>query len=119
MGYTAAFSPSACRTTCPCPPTQPHNPPHTLPHTVSHATASHPHAPHPHTRTPAHPHTPRTPAPIPQVLAPYDAEDARGLLKAAIRDPDPVVFLENEIMYGQSFPVTAQVGWAVFSQVQG
>lgn len=44
-----------------------------------------------------------------KVLAPYDAEDARGLLKAAIRDPDPVVFLENEIMYGQSFPVTAQV----------
>lgn len=44
-----------------------------------------------------------------KVLAPYDSEDARGLLKAAIRDPDPVVFLENEIMYGQSFPVTAQV----------
>ena len=41
-----------------------------------------------------------------QVLAPYDAEDARGLLKAAIRDPDPVVFLENEILYGESFPVT-------------
>ena len=44
-----------------------------------------------------------------QVLAPYDAEDARGLLKAAIRDPDPVVFLENEILYGESFPVTDQV----------
>lgn len=44
-----------------------------------------------------------------QVLAPYDAEDARGLLKAAIRDPDPVVFLENEILYGQSFPVTPEV----------
>lgn len=41
-----------------------------------------------------------------QVLAPYDAEDSRGLLKAAIRDPDPVVFLENEILYGESFPVT-------------
>ena len=34
-----------------------------------------------------------------KVLVPYSAEDARGLLKAAIRDPDPVVFLENEIMY--------------------
>lgn len=34
-----------------------------------------------------------------KVLAPYNAEDARGLLKAAIRDPDPVVFLENELMY--------------------
>ncbi len=44
-----------------------------------------------------------------QVLSPYDAEDARGLLKAAIRDPDPVVFLENEIMYGVSFPVTPEV----------
>jgi Transketolase, pyrimidine binding domain len=34
-----------------------------------------------------------------KVLSPYTAEDARGLLKAAIRDPDPVVFLENEILY--------------------
>lgn len=33
-----------------------------------------------------------------KVLAPYSAEDARGLLKAAIRDPDPVVFLENELL---------------------
>ena len=41
-----------------------------------------------------------------KVLAPYSAEDARGLLKAAIRDPDPVVFLENEILYGKSFPVS-------------
>lgn len=32
-----------------------------------------------------------------KVVMPYDAEDARGLLKAAIRDPDPVVFLENEL----------------------
>ncbi|MBN8532099.1 MAG: pyruvate dehydrogenase complex E1 component subunit beta [Alphaproteobacteria bacterium] len=40
-----------------------------------------------------------------KVLMPYDAEDAKGLLKAAIRDPNPVVFLENEIMYGQSFEV--------------
>ncbi|CAL5225237.1 g8026 [Coccomyxa viridis] len=44
-----------------------------------------------------------------KVLAPYDAEDARGLLKAAIRDPDPVVFLENEILYGESFPVTDEI----------
>ncbi len=43
----------------------------------------------------------------PQVLAPYDAEDSRGLLKAAIRDPDPVVFLENEILYGETFHVRA------------
>lgn len=40
-----------------------------------------------------------------QVIAPYDAEDSRGLMKAAIRDPDPVVFLENEILYGETFQV--------------
>jgi pyruvate dehydrogenase E1 component beta subunit len=39
------------------------------------------------------------------VIAPYSAADAKGLLKAAIRNPNPVVFLENEILYGQSFPV--------------
>src|SRR5215469_8895548 len=39
------------------------------------------------------------------VIAPYSAADAKGLLKAAIRDPNPVVFLENEILYGHSFPV--------------
>jgi pyruvate dehydrogenase E1 component beta subunit len=39
------------------------------------------------------------------VLAPYDAADAKGLLKAAIRSPDPVVFLENELLYGRSFDV--------------
>ena len=44
-----------------------------------------------------------------QVIAPYDSEDARGLLKASIRDPDPVVFLENEILYGESFPVSEQM----------
>lgn len=43
-----------------------------------------------------------------KVMAPYSAEDARGLLKAAIRDPNPVVFLENEMLYGESFPVTAE-----------
>ncbi len=40
-----------------------------------------------------------------KVLSPWSAEDAKGLLKAAIRDPNPVIFLENEILYGQSFPV--------------
>src|SRR5882724_4054656 len=40
-----------------------------------------------------------------KVLAPWSAADAKGLLKAAIRDPNPVIFLENEILYGQSFEV--------------
>ncbi|MBV9905518.1 MAG: pyruvate dehydrogenase complex E1 component subunit beta, partial [Alphaproteobacteria bacterium] len=40
-----------------------------------------------------------------KVIAPYFAADAKGLLKAAIRDPNPVIFLENEICYGRSFPV--------------
>jgi pyruvate dehydrogenase E1 component beta subunit len=40
-----------------------------------------------------------------KVVAPYSAADAKGLLKAAIRDPNPIMFLENEILYGQSFPV--------------
>mgnify|MGYP001332589529 FL=1 len=40
-----------------------------------------------------------------KVLAPYDAADAKGLLKAAIRDPNPVVFLEHELMYGIEFDV--------------
>jgi pyruvate dehydrogenase E1 component beta subunit len=40
-----------------------------------------------------------------KVVAPYSAADAKGLLKAAIRDPNPVVFLENEILYGKSFDV--------------
>jgi pyruvate dehydrogenase E1 component beta subunit len=39
------------------------------------------------------------------VIAPYSAADAKGLLKAAIRCPDPVVFLENELLYGQTFDV--------------
>jgi pyruvate dehydrogenase E1 component beta subunit len=40
-----------------------------------------------------------------QVIAPYSAADAKGLLKSAIRDPNPVIFLENEILYGHSFEV--------------
>ena len=40
-----------------------------------------------------------------KVVSPYFAADAKGLLKAAIRDPNPVIFLENEIVYGRSFPV--------------
>lgn len=40
-----------------------------------------------------------------KVVAPYDAADAKALLKAAIRDPNPVVFLEHELLYGTSFPV--------------
>ncbi|MDR3423990.1 MAG: pyruvate dehydrogenase complex E1 component subunit beta [Alphaproteobacteria bacterium] len=53
-----------------------------------------------------------------RVLAPYDAMDAKGLLKSAIRDNNPVIFLENEIMYGRSFDVpddpdfTAPIGKA-------
>lgn len=43
-----------------------------------------------------------------KVVAPYDAEDARGMLKAAIRDPNPVVFLENELVYGTTFPVSKE-----------
>lgn len=43
-----------------------------------------------------------------KVLTPYDAEDARGLLKSAIRDNNPVVFLENELMYGQSFTLSPE-----------
>lgn len=39
------------------------------------------------------------------VIAPYDAADAKGLLRAAIQSPDPVVFLENELVYGRSFEV--------------
>lgn len=41
------------------------------------------------------------------VIAPYDSADAKGLLKAAIRSEDPVVFLENELVYGRSFDVPA------------
>lgn len=44
-----------------------------------------------------------------KVIAPYDAEDARGLLVSAIRDDNPVIFLENEIMYGKSFEVQDEI----------
>tara|TARA_R110000868_G_scaffold10313_1_gene50553 strand:- start:24068 stop:25468 length:1401 start_codon:yes stop_codon:yes gene_type:complete len=47
------------------------------------------------------------------VLAPYSAADAKGLLKSAIRDPNPVIFLENEILYGQSFEVPDDPDWTV------
>lgn len=40
-----------------------------------------------------------------KVVSPYSAADAKGLLKSAIRDPNPVIFLENELMYGRSFDV--------------
>jgi len=40
-----------------------------------------------------------------KVIVPYTAADAKGLLKAAIRDPNPIIFLENEILYGQQMPV--------------
>lgn len=44
-----------------------------------------------------------------KVISPWSVEDVRGLLKAAIRDDDPVVFLENEMMYGVSFDVSDEV----------
>ena len=40
-----------------------------------------------------------------KVVSPYSAADAKGLLKSAIRDPNPIIFLENEMLYGQSFEV--------------
>jgi pyruvate dehydrogenase E1 component beta subunit len=48
-----------------------------------------------------------------KVIAPYDATDAKGLLKAAIRDPNPVVFLENEMLYGHEFDVPEGNDWIV------
>ena len=47
------------------------------------------------------------------VIAPYDAADAKGLLKAAIRTEDPVVFLENELLYGRSFEVPRIDDWVL------
>ncbi|MGH1351494.1 MAG: pyruvate dehydrogenase complex E1 component subunit beta [Methyloligellaceae bacterium] len=48
-----------------------------------------------------------------KVVAPFSAADAKGLLKAAIRDPNPVVFLENEILYGSSGEVPNMEDWVV------
>ncbi|MEO7027220.1 MAG: pyruvate dehydrogenase complex E1 component subunit beta [Caulobacteraceae bacterium] len=48
-----------------------------------------------------------------KVIAPYDAADAKGLLKAAIRDPNPVVFLEHEMLYGHEFDVPDVADWLV------
>ncbi len=47
------------------------------------------------------------------VVSPYSAADAKGLLKSAIRNPNPVVFLENELLYGQSFEVPTADDWTV------
>lgn len=44
-----------------------------------------------------------------KVFMPYSAEDARGMMKAAIRDPNPVIVLEHEMLYGTEFPVTDEV----------
>jgi pyruvate dehydrogenase E1 component beta subunit len=48
-----------------------------------------------------------------KVIAPYSAADAKGLLKAAIRDPNPVIFLENEVLYGHSFEVPTGDDWVL------
>jgi pyruvate dehydrogenase E1 component beta subunit len=48
-----------------------------------------------------------------KVVMPYSAADAKGLLKAAIRDPNPVIFLENEILYGKTFEVPKLDDWVV------
>ena len=48
-----------------------------------------------------------------KVVAPYDAADAKGLLKAAIRDPNPVVFLEHELLYGETFDVPDIEDWVL------
>jgi len=48
-----------------------------------------------------------------KVVSPWSAADAKGLLKSAIRDPNPVIFLENELLYGQSFEVPDSDDWIV------
>jgi pyruvate dehydrogenase E1 component beta subunit len=48
-----------------------------------------------------------------KVIAPYSASDAKGLMKAAIRDPNPIIFLENEILYGKTFDVPKLDDWVV------
>ena len=48
-----------------------------------------------------------------KVVSPWSASDAKGLLKAAIRDPNPIIFLENEVLYGQYFDVPDTDDWIV------
>ena len=48
-----------------------------------------------------------------KVVSPWSAADAKGLLKSAIRDPNPVIFLENEVLYGQSFDVPDSDDWVI------
>ena len=48
-----------------------------------------------------------------KVVSPWSAADAKGLMKAAIRDPNPVIFLENEVLYGQNFDVPDDDDWIV------
>ena len=48
-----------------------------------------------------------------KVVSPYSAADAKGLLKSAIRDPNPIIFLENELLYGQKFDVPDTDDWTV------
>ena len=48
-----------------------------------------------------------------KVISPFSASDAKGLLKAAIRDPNPVIFLENELIYGESFDVPDDADYTV------
>ena len=48
-----------------------------------------------------------------KVVAPWSASDAKGLLKSAIRDPNPIIFLENEILYGHSSEVPVADEWTV------
>jgi pyruvate dehydrogenase E1 component beta subunit len=48
-----------------------------------------------------------------KVVAPWSGADAKGLLKSAIRDPNPVIFLEHELLYGQTFPVPTSADYIV------
>lgn len=48
-----------------------------------------------------------------KVVSPWSAADSKGLLKSAIRDPNPIIFLENELLYGASFDVPTDADWVV------
>lgn len=48
-----------------------------------------------------------------KVVSPWSAADSKGLLKSAIRDPNPIIFLENEMLYGSSFDVPTEPEWVV------